>query len=1034
MLAWLIRWSLRHGRLVAAACVVLVAYGVALAPGEAVELFPDPSPAQTSIETEAPGLVAEQVEQLVTRPIENALIGAPGVAAVHSQSIQGLSVISLEFQAGADPARVRQGISERLGQTAGALPDGAAAPRLAPLSTPDHELLKIGFTSDRMTPMALREIVQWTVRPRLLSTPGVASAQVFGGEVRRIEVHARSGDLSDSDLGYGDVFAAVRRATGISGAGFIQTPTQRILVDPHGQALATDDIAAGQIQITGSAPTRISDVADVTEAAAPAIGDALIMGRPGVLLDIVGQYGANTLDTSRAVERNLAPLTAALAAQGVKVEAGLDRPASFIDATVRRVAWSVLVGAILIAVLLLVFLRDARAALVAFVGIPLSITAALIALKLLGWSVNTVTLGGLAVALGLVVDDSLIDIESIVGRLRRAEIHHASRSRAILRASLEVRAPVIYATVLIMIGLLPILMLSGAEGALLRPLAATMLIAALASMAIAVLVTPALALLFLKHIRPDAPPSWIERQMARYDAALAGIGGRPRLLFGVLGLLLLLSLLGLAVSKVEFLPEFHNGHLTARISAPPSTSLAVMRDYGARITRDLLANPRVAGVTEQIGRAETGEVAAGPEQAKFDIALAPNLSVAAQDKVETEVRRALAGYPGLDPAVHPGLALNPLRTSRNSAVQVRIFGDDLDRLDRSASQVAAVLKATPGSGPVSAGPASLAPVIRVDLNFQRLAIFGLSAADVLETVQTAFGGRTAARLYENGRAVDIAVTAQDALRRDPEAVGSLLLRSSSGLSTPLRNVANVYLSDGRPSIEHDSGLRRAIVSADPPRDVAGFIRRVRARITQSVSLPAGQYLEVGGPEETAAAGNHLPTDTALAVGGMLVFLLFTYGSLRASAIILGVIGYALVGGIAAVLLMGGALTLGALAGFVTLFGLSTRNAMTLIARVEDLLATPQRDWSEETVRIAARDRVSPILFSALLVAAGLAPLALQAGAAGFEILGPMVWVILGGLLSSTVMSLFVSPVLLFHLWRPTPAKHGHAAAEAPGPP
>ena len=298
-------------------------------------------------------------------------------------------------------------------------------------------------------------------------------------------------------------------------------------------------------------------------------------------------------------------------------------------------------------------------------------------------------------------------------------------------------------------------------------------------------------------------------------------------------------------------------------------------------------------------------------------------------------------------------------------------------------------------------------------------------------MQTAFGGRTAARVYENGRAVEVAVTAQDALRRDPEAAGSLLLRSSSGVSTPLSNVANVYLSDGRTSIEHDSGLRRQVVSADPPRDVANFVRLARARIAQTITLPPGQYVEITAPEEAAAARNHVFTDTALAIGGMLVFLLFTYGSLRACGVILVVIAYALVGGVAAVLLMGGVLSLGVLAGFVTLFGLSARNAMILIARVEDLLSTRKLDWCQETVRIAARDRVSPILFSALLIAAGLAPLALHAGDPGHEILGPMVWVILGGLLSSTVMSLFLSPALLFHLWRPGPARHGHAKPASP---
>jgi CzcA family heavy metal efflux pump len=1024
VLAWIIRRSLRHSRLIAAACVVFVVYGALLVPTESLDLFPNLSPARTSIETEAPGMVAEQVEQLVTRPIENALIGARGVAAVHSQSIQGLSVVTLELQADADPYRVRQAISESLVQTAGALPGGVSAPRLAPLSATDGELLKVGFISDHLTPMALREIVQWTVRPRLLSVPGVASAQVFGGQARRIEVRARSGDLSDSDLGYGDVFAAVRRATGVAGAGFIETPTQRVFVEPHGQALTLDDVAAGQIQVVGSAPTRISDVADVVVAPAPAIGDALIMGKPGVILSIVAQYGANTLDTSRAVERALAPLTAALAGQGVKVNLDLDRPAGFISGAVREIAWDVVFGAVLIVVLLILFLRDWRAALVSFIGIPLSITAAIIVLKLLGWSVNTMTLGGLAVALGLVVDDSLIDVENIVGRLRQAQIHHTSRARAVLKASLEVRAPVIYATVLIMIGLLPILFLSGVQGALIRPLAATIVIAMLASLTIAILVTPALALLLLDHIGLAAPPRWVDRLKMRYDASLERIGGGPGLVFGVLGVLAVVSIVAFVTFKIQFLPTFRSGHLTARISAPPSTSMAVMRDYGARITRDLLADPKIAAVSEQIGRAETGDVPVGPEQARFDIELAPHLNAAAQDRMETEIRGVLAAYPGLDPDVRSSLTLSPLGTERGGAVQARIYGDDLNALDLAASRVATALSATPGAHNVTTTAATLAPVVRVDLNFQRLAIYGLSAADVLETVQTAFEGRTAARVYENGRAIDVAVTAQDALRRDPEGVGDLLLRSSSGLSTPLKNVANIYLSDGRTSIEHDSGLRRQIVYADPPRDVGRFIRLAQSRIAKSVTLPAGAYLELSPPEEGASARARLLTDGALAAGGILVLLLIAFGSVRASGIILGVTGFAFVGGVAAVMLMGGVLSLGALAGFVTLFGLSTRNAMILIARVDDLVSTHKLAWCEETVRVAAGDRFSPILFSALLIAAGLTPLALQTGDPGHEILGPMVWVILGGLLTSSAMSLFFSPALVFQLWRPKLAGDG----------
>ena len=352
MLSRVIRGSLHHPRLIAAACVVFLIYGVLLARTVKLDIFPSLSPAHASVETEAPGMVAEQVEELVTRPIENALLGARGVAAVHSQSIQGLSVITLDFQSGAEPDRVRQAISEGLVQAAGQIPQGAGAPRLAPLTSGAGALLRIGFTSDRLKPMALRDLVQWTVRPRLLSAPGVANVQVFGGETRRIEVRARAGDLSDSDLGYADVFNAVQRATGVSGAGFIDTPTQRIAIEPHGQALTATDVAAGQIQVVGSAPVRISDVADVVDAAAPSFGDALVMGKPGVVVSINGRYGANNVEANRAVLKALAAMRPDLQRQGVSIDADLDRRADFVTDEVRGILWELAFGAVLLAALL----------------------------------------------------------------------------------------------------------------------------------------------------------------------------------------------------------------------------------------------------------------------------------------------------------------------------------------------------------------------------------------------------------------------------------------------------------------------------------------------------------------------------------------------------------------------------------------------------------------------------------------------------------------------------------------------------------
>src|SRR5579872_3470952 len=529
MLARVVRWSLERPRLIAWACLWFLAWGVFFMRDAKFELLPELAPAQTSIQTEAPGLVAEQVETVVTQPLESALIGSPGVADVHSESTQGLSTITVRFALGADPYRARQALAGNLTALASTLPAGVAPPRLAPLTPLGANVTKLGFTSAKLDPMALRDLVQWTVRPRLLSAAGVARVAVYGGQTRRIEVRARPGDLSDSDLGFLDILNAVRRATSVAGAGFIDTAGQRVLIEPHGQALTVDDVSAGQIQTPGSAPVRIGDVSDVVEAAAPAFGDALIDGKPGVLAVVARQYGSNTLDATHAVERALNVLAPTLAAQGVTVRTDLDRPASFTTLAMQGIALDLAVGAALIALALVVFLRDPRAVFISLVSIPLSLLASVVVLKAFGWPLNSMTLGGLAVGLGVVIDDAVIGVENVVARLREAEHDHVSDLEAVLAASLEVRGPVIYATVAAIVVVAPLLALGGLQGALLAPLAAAVITVSLASLLVATVVTPALGLLFHQHEGPPPEPRLLERVKRTHSAWLAGLTRNPGL-------------------------------------------------------------------------------------------------------------------------------------------------------------------------------------------------------------------------------------------------------------------------------------------------------------------------------------------------------------------------------------------------------------------------------------------------------------------------------------------------------------------------
>ncbi len=1033
MLSAIVHWSLQRPRLIAALALLLLIYGFVVLAHAKYDVFPEFVPAQAEVQTEAPGLAAEQVEQLVTLPVERSVSGAAGVTAVRSDSIAGLSIITVVFAAGSDPYRARQIVAESLAEAAGALPAGVKAPKVAPLTSSTMDLIKVGFTSKRLSPLALRDLIQFTVRPRLLAVPGVARATLYGGEVRRIEVRVRPDDLLARGLGFSDVNTAVRQSTSTSGGGYIDTPQQRIVVEPRGQALSVDDVAAGQIPTTDGSMVRIGDVADVVDAPAPDIGDALIMGTPGVLISMSSQYGANTWETTRAVEAALDELRPSLVAQGVVISPALHRPANFIEAALGGISEDLLIGAALIAVVLFLFMRDLRTVLVSFVSIPLSLLAAIIVLDRLGWTVNTMTLGGLAVALGVVVDDAVIDVENIVRRLRAAKGTDAVPADVVLRASLEVRAPVIYATLVVACVLLPVMLLHGLQGAFFAPLAAAFIIATLASLVVAVVVTPPLTLLLLQNARLHDEPGFIVRAKRWHEGILRRVCAAPARLAVAASLVAILATAGgvIAFNK-ELLPAFKEGHFVLGVSGPPGTSLAVMRRYGEGITHDLLAIPGVATAEQQIGRAEGGEDTWGTERSEFHVELKPHLSGAEQDRIQESIHEVLKGYPGLTTEVLTFLGdrIGESLTGETAALAVSVYGPDLDVLDRTAGQIEAVMKALPDAEDVNVQTPPQAPVVRVDLQFARLAQFGLSASDVLDSIQTAYQGAGAAQVFKDDRVIDIAVATPPGLRQDPEAVGDLLLRGAGGVATPLKSVADVYLSEGRTIISHEGGQRRQVVTANPPPSkVDRFTKAAKAAIAQKVKLPPGVYLDFSGTAKAAAAAQtELMVNVLLAVGAVVALLLIAFGSGRATTLILSSAPFALIGGVIAVALTGASLSLGSLVGFVTLFGVAARNAILLISHTSHLVTEEGCDWSLETVLRATRERVTPILMTALVTALGLAPLALQTGQAGREIQGPMAIVILGGLITSTIMSLVLLPALIWRYWRPRASTESPAAS------
>ncbi|MGZ3276731.1 MAG: efflux RND transporter permease subunit [Caulobacteraceae bacterium] len=1016
MLGRLIHWCLKQPWVVVLAGLVLMAGGLWWVRDLQVEIFPALTPARTVIQAEAPGLVAEQVEQLVTRPIENALGGVAGVAAIRSESVQGLSVVTLDFVDGARPEPIRQTVVERLGEVAGTLPAGVAAPRIAPFTAGAGEVLKLGFTSRTLDPMALRSLVQWNVRPRLLATPGVANVALYGGQVRRVEVRARPSDLSDSDLGFADVVQAVRRATSVTGAGFMDTPSQRIVIDPRGQALRAEDVAAGQIQTPGNAPVRIGDVADVVDAPAPATGDALIMGQPGVLAGVTAAYGAGTTETTHAVERTLEVLRPALAAEGVTVAADLNRPADFITGSLRTLGFDLAIGAALIGVTLLLAFRDLRAAILCLVTIPLSLVAALVAMKFAGLTLNAMTLGGLFVGLGVAIDDVVLNTENIVGRLREAEPDHHSRAHAVHHALMDVRAPVFYATVMVILALLPMLLAGGTFGALAGPLAFSAAAAALASLAVSATFTPALAILLLHDLKAGREPGYLRRARAWYAGLVRRMCAWRGAALAVLVLSAAAASLALAFLPRAPLPDLHDRRLVADIRAPAATSPEAMRRISASLTSAALRVPGVRRVAERSGRDPTDFSAAAPDQAQLELALDPKLDAAGQDRLASALDRAFQAYPDVSVRVRHRMALG---AGAASAFQVDVYGEDLDAVDAAAAKVADALTTMGGAQSVSPDAAPLAPAVRIDLDFRRLALYGLSSADVLDTVQAALQGQTVAHIYDAGRAIDIAVTGPQAMRRDPEAIDGLLLRSSSGVSVPLRLVANVYLTQSRSTIQHEAGQRREVVSASPTGDPRRYAARARDYLQGHVTLPPGVYLAF----ETTAAGGGTETAALLVLAGlallsMVGLLTVVLGDGRLAWLVLLSTAFSFVGGVAAVLLMGGKVSLGELAGFVALFGLSTRASVLLVTRPHEVHARKDGLWTLNTVAAAAGHRAAAILAGTILVALAVSPLLFTRAQAGGEVLGPMAAVIIGGLATGALLGLLFLPPLVYGYSRP----------------
>ncbi len=789
MLSALVRSALRARAVVVILAAALLAYGGYVAAHAELDVFPDFAPPEATVQTEAPGLSAEQVELLVTRPVEAALNGAGHLESLRSQSIQGLSIVTAIFETGTDVHRARQVLAEQLVEAAGQLPVGVSPPKLTPLTSATMDLLKIGLASDTLSPMELRGFAQWTLRPRLLAVQGVANVSVFGGDLRELQIRMHSERLRALDLSIQDVADAAQAATGVRGAGFVDTGNQRVVIQSEGQFGSAEALREIVLARRNGRSTLLGDVADVVEAAQPKFGDALIQGKPGVLLTMLSQYGANTMDTTRRVEAALAEMQPAIAAQGISLYPRLHRPATFIEHAIDDLRSSLLLGAVLVAIVLFAFLFNARTAAISLTAIPLSLLAAVVVLHFMGATLNTITLGGLAIALGEVVDDAVIDVENIFRRLRenRALARPRPAFQVVLDASLEVRRAVVYAAFVVGFVFLPVLAMSGLQGRLFAPLAQAYILAVLASLVVALTVTPALALILLPKAAERAPElRLLARVQAGYRRTLAAFAARPALVLVPALLLCAGAIALLPTFGGEWLPEFREGHFVLQVSGVPGTSLEEMKRVGAGISERLLANPAVATVSQQIGRAERGEDPWGPHRSEFHLEL-KDVPAGDQPRIESEIRDVLESFPGLHTNVLTFLGdrIGETITGETASVVVGVYGDDLETLDSKAREIVRTISGIRGAVDVQQGSMPGLPQMQVALRADRLAQFGFRPTEVLDAVQTAFQGRAVATTFQGNRVAQVVAILAPEERSDPERIGELLLRSPEGAAVPL---------------------------------------------------------------------------------------------------------------------------------------------------------------------------------------------------------------------------------------------------------
>jgi len=1013
MLAWLVRAALTQRVLVLAMAAVLVILGLRASTDVPLDVFPEFAPPIVEIQTEAPGLSTEEVESLITVPLETQINGVPNLATLRSKSVLGLSSVVILFDRGTDVLRARQMVQERVAQVQARLPTAARPPVMLPPLSSTSRAMKIGISSDKLDQMQLSELVRWTIRPRLMAVPGVANVAMWGMRDRQLQILADPDRLRAAGVTLNELRAAAGDAVLVGGGGFVDTANQRLAVQQTGAIQSADDLGRTVIKTSGEAPVRIGDVARVVEGHAAPIGNAIIDNGPGIMLIVEKQPTGNTLELTRKVEAALDELKPGLGQ--VTIDSSIFRPATFIERSIGNLTRALAIGCALVAIILFLFTRDWRQAVISLVAIPLSLLGAGLVLLWSGATINTMVIAGLVIALGEVVDDAIIDVENIARRLRLNREAGDPRSPfdVVLGASLEVRTAVVFASLIVMLVFLPIFFLGGVAGTFFRPLATAYVLAIGTSLLVALVVTPAMCLFLLPNapLKENGDTRFVAALKRRYAATLPRIIGAPRIAMGVIAGGLLLAGLGYASFKDQFLPDFRETDFLMHWLEKPGASIEAMDRITIRVSKELRAIPGVRNFGAHIGRAEAADEVVGPNFTELWISLDEK---ADYDASVARIKQVIDGYPGLfrDVLTYLRERIKEVLSGAGATIVVRIFGPDQAELRAAADRVKSNVAGIAGVADLKVEQQVLVPQIQIRARPADMATFGLTPGEVRRQAQTLVAGQKLGEVYRDQKAFDVALWGDPAIRGDLHALADLMIQSPAGTPVRLGDVADVRIMPAPNEIKRENGQRRLDVTLNVSGSDLGTVARAVEAAVARTQFRQGYHPKVLG--EYAAlkeSRQRLWSISLLCFAAILLLVWLEFRSVRITALVAASLPFALVGGVVGVALTGGLLSLGSLVGFVTVIGIAARNGIMLLSHYHHLRVHEGEAFDPALILRGAEERLVPILMTAACAGLALVPLIVAGNAPGHEIEHPMAIVILGGLVSSTLLNLFLMPAL-----------------------